>query len=74
MHSDQSIYDQLNRTLIEIEKQIREVKNLADENSMPVEGHELTSSDGQFLMTPLLLAKAQTLNGMAVLKAAGKKK
>lgn len=74
MHSDQALYDQLNRNLIGIERQIEEVKTLADQSDMPTEPHEIMDEHGQFLMTPLLLAKAQTLNGMATLKATGKKK
>lgn len=74
MHSDQALYDQLNRTLIEIQHQIEELKTLAEQNEMPVEASEMLGSDGHFLMTPLLLAKAQVLNAMASLKVAGKKK
>lgn len=71
MHSDASIYDQLTQTLNAINAQIDKVTAYAMERE--IEPSLVQNTNGQPAMVPLIVAKAQCLNGMAVLKASQKK-
>lgn len=66
--STQSIYDALRRTDGDIEKQILELRTMA--GNMGVDVHKLQDKNGAYVLTPLLLAKASVLSGIATIKAA----
>lgn len=68
MYSAQQIFDGLRRTNSDLDKQIGEVKKVAEFNGCEV--HEIKHMDGSYMLTPLLVAKASCMNGFAVLKAA----
>lgn len=77
MHNKQALYDVLNSNLVEIDRQIEAVKAQA-ERQMHNYLHDMTvysmmHSDGKFMLTDLLVAKANTLAAMANLKTAGDK-
>lgn len=53
--------------LADIDDQIVAVVDSAMENE--INAYQMRNPDGSFVLTPLLLAKAQTLNALAVLKS-----
>ena len=59
------IRNRLESTLVDINRQIAAVIDIARKQG--VEPEQIMSADGHHLMTPLLLARAQALNGLAVL-------
>lgn len=67
MHSTQTLYDELSRGLIEVNKMIRS----AEEGIREWGGDPATTTDGKFnfVMAPMYATKAQLLLGMATLKA-----
>lgn len=85
MHNDNAIYNQLNATLLQIEKQIRAAKqdiqfrvSPTPKPGKPVEVpdevlYRQKYQDGKYIMADLLSAKAQVLSAMAIIKAASKK-
>lgn len=68
--SAQSLYDSLRRLDGDIEKQILQLRKNCEYG---VELHQLQNADGSYVLIPLLVAKANCLNGMAILKAADMK-
>ena len=81
MHTSQALYDELRATLIEIDVQIsqlriehREKQNqrtpLDQQISPGTTIYQMRTRDGAPVLEALLVARAATLNGMAVLKAA----
>lgn len=65
MHSSSTLYDHLTRLLISIEGQISAVEDeMATNNLSPIE----LINDGRYVMSDLLLAKAQTLAAMVNLR------
>jgi hypothetical protein len=64
MHN--ALYDQLRAHLAQIDVQIAQVSEVAAE--MGIQANQVRNPDGTFLITPLLLAKAQTLSAMAMLE------
>lgn len=58
----------LRSMIVDIDRQILEVTKLAAEEYHDVRPSELKTADGNFLLTPLLAAKAQCLHGLALLK------
>ena len=76
MHTTQTLYDNLGSTLLEINKQIEAVKRdvllrlPGDFPADPDAVYDAKNSDGSFVLTDLLAAKAQALSGMAALKTA----
>ena len=75
MHSVQSIYDELRRTDAAINQQIAEVKRLAETGyglpgDPPIDPNQIMDNNGSLMMTPLLVAKASCLSGIAALKSA----
>jgi hypothetical protein len=76
MHTTNTLYDELSRALIEVDKQIKHVKEPIRQ-SYPEEKRDRINvwywtfgQDGKPILSDLLCARAQILNGMAVLKAA----
>ena len=67
MHSDENLYKQLSQTLYQINEQITEIMYAASVEE--IDPFKLKTPDGAYVLSPLLTAKAQTLNAMAWLKA-----
>ena len=79
MHSSQNLYDELNRALVEVNRQIKtaidEISsgtwiNLEESRVENYDPYIQRDRNGQFILTPLIAAKAQILSAMAALKAA----
>lgn len=76
MHNMSGLYDQLRANLVEIELQIKHIKNDIALEYKPEERDKINvwywtyRSDGKPVLMDLLVAKAQILSGMAALKAA----
>lgn len=68
MHSVQSIYDALRRMDADIERQIDELR--ADAKRIGADVYRLQDMNGAYVLSPLLVAKANCLGGIAALKAA----
>lgn len=66
MHSTTSLYDELSRTLMQVNNQIAVITESAE--IAGVEPTKMMNADGTHSLTPLLLAKSNCLNGMAMLK------
>lgn len=67
MHSKENLYQQLTNTLVRIDRMIVSAEEEARE--MHITPEELRKGDGTFFLAELLVARANTLNGMASLKA-----
>lgn len=67
-----ALYLELERTVHELNRQIDVVRKDAEQYGNPAE--IMRDRNGGFLLTPLLVAKANCLHGMASLKAAKDKK
>lgn len=79
MHTTQTLYDQLNNTLLEINVQIRGIKKntesyIAAHEKPGTTVYDMKNSDGHGVLENMLLAKAQVLAGMATLKASAVKR
>lgn len=61
--------EELMKTYRDIEAILREVEDRALE--MGIDPYKMRSTDGTWLMTPLLLAKAQTLHALALINQKG---
>ncbi len=75
MHSADALYDALRQNLADIELQIKHIKN-GIALAYPEEQRDKINvwfwtqrTDGKYVLEDMLLAKAQVLNAMAVLKA-----
>jgi len=74
-HTNQTLYDEVNRTLIEIDMQIKHIKNdIARE--YPEEQRDkinvwywTRNVDGSYVLADLLVARAQCITAMATLQA-----
>lgn len=76
MHNVTGLYDQLRANLVEIEMQIKHMKNdiardypKVDKDKLNV-WYWLRNADGSYVLADMLAAKAQLLSAMATLKAA----
>lgn len=67
IHQIERLVAQIDQQIEAIHKHHRSTRAATDVESI----YELTYSDGKYVMTDLLLAKAQALNGLAHLKAGG---
>jgi hypothetical protein len=67
MHSDENLYKQLTDTLFQINSQIQEIMFAASVEK--IDAFKLKTPEGAYVLSPLLAAKAQTLNAMSWLKA-----
>lgn len=68
---DQVLYGELRKTHAAIDTQIQHVKAEARKMSQEfgeISPYAIKDMNGAFLLSPLLVAKAQVLNGMAILK------
>lgn len=82
MHSTNALYDSLRDTLAMLNSQIaavvedaeKEIKMVALEVAEIVTVYQMKHTNGQFILTDLLVAKAQTLSAMAALKASTAKR
>lgn len=77
MHNTQALYGALNDQLHTINEQIaivtRDAQKMIDDSPWLDETTtvmEIKQTDGKYVLTDLLVAKAQVLSGMAALKAA----
>lgn len=76
MHTTDGLYKELNDALIEVEKQLKHIKNDIQLQYPGVDPGKLGVAywtrlpDGSYVLERLLAAKAQLLSGMAALKAA----
>lgn len=59
---------QLSRTLQMIDAQIGQIRSDAGNDKTLVDAYKLRDSNGQYLMTPLLIARAQILLAITELK------
>lgn len=60
-----SLHNELSNTLLNINNQINTVMSEAREKQIDV--HQMKYSDGKHVLIDLLMAKAQCLNGMAIM-------
>lgn len=69
---DALLYQTLRSHLVAIDRQIQEVSDLAQQMShdqqRKLTPSQIQNNNGEFILTPLLVAKAQTLNAIALLK------
>lgn len=81
MHNMGSLYDELHKALLDINKQIDAIKGTIgayteyDEETekyvvKALDPYGQRDDDGKFILSDVLAAKAQILSGMAALKAA----
>lgn len=76
MHNTSTLYSELNKALVENEKQIGAITKDLEKRieALPYPGevsvYEMKNREGKHIMVDLLVARAQILNGMASLKAA----
>jgi hypothetical protein len=76
MHTTQALYDELRATLSEIDKQIEVIKTTTRQfpyDVEPVDADQIykwRNTDGKPVLSDMLLARANTLSGMAALKVA----
>lgn len=64
--SSSELYEELRQSLLSINVQIGHVRKEAQR--MKVSAYDLKDMTGSFMLSPLLVAKANILNGLAVLK------
>lgn len=65
--SNLPLENELRRALVEVQRQIEVITNEAGNRGFHVS--EMRNSDGTWPMIPLLNAKAQILNGLAVVRS-----
>lgn len=76
MHTTQALYDQLRANLVEVETQIKHIKNDIQLQYPDVPKEKLNvwywlkKPNGQYVLEDLLIARANLLSAMANLKAA----
>lgn len=79
MHTNQALYDELHSTMMRIDAQIKtiveeRIKTIVEESASPIYGvvpdvNSLRNASGDYLMVPLLAARAQCLSAMVTAKS-----
>jgi hypothetical protein len=73
MHSNQTLYDSLQFTMMEVDRQIKAVKDdcEAGDNAFGVQKdpYKLKYKDGKYVLTDLIVSRANLISAMANLKA-----